>query len=198
MKIAVLKEGKQVATFTNIVERDGVIGRIMKKGAGKKEVKYHANIGGDFDEEEIYERYDEYFDTFLMCGEKLNAAGYTNKDVNDTPLEDRFTKFGEYALQMGENPGGVEVINLSEKEEQEFLENKKATFSVHQCWETGIKFYQLIGKYHLPKEVFSSLGLRYHSEQQEDMEEGNWKGWYNNSKKEIIEGLSKHGWTSNL
>lgn len=99
------------------------------------------------------------------------------------------SKYLKYCLKMGENEGGIFI----KTKEELISEDKEVSFIRHDCWETGIIYYQLEGRY--GKEIFDAMRphLQYHA--QEFEEEGNWVGWYTCDRKKVALALQKLGWT---
>lgn len=76
---------------------------------------------------------------------------------------------------------------------EEFWRKKEVVFKPHDCWETGITWYQLVGRY--PDNIFNILKpfLRYHTREEE--EEGEWIGWaLMHSFDEVNEALQNTEW----
>lgn len=196
----ITRDGQQPRDLPNCVTLPGgYLAKVEKQGRGKKTERGGLNA---FGEGETWEEWESYEDVIVPIFDRglLESAGLyetLSKRKSPTIRECQEKGWMQYVLRIGRY-NGVEVVNRTEQREQDFLAAKKVTFQSHYCWETGITWYQLIGRY--PTEVFSAIRpyLMYHAEQYE--EEGNWKGWavgHHATMPDVVAAIEKVGWTSN-
>lgn len=79
------------------------------------------------------------------------------------------------------------------------VEPYEVDFRTHNCWETGINYYELRTK-DVPKGLFQRLqreaSLFNHVEQIE--EEGNWRGWCSTNREAIEQVCADYGWLARI
>jgi hypothetical protein len=179
----------------NAINFKGYLSSIRKVGVGEAHECGAINAYG---EGESWEEYDKYVDVNIpfFNSEKLKSLNLLDKAkkvlTTKTTIEEVIeTEFEPALLKWGENEFGYKVVDSEEEKRREVIEKKEVIFTSHHCWETGLIYYQLIGRY--PEDVFKAMKLEYHNEQFE--EEGEWKGWYTMSLEEVNERLKKIGWT---
>lgn len=156
------------------------------RGDEKRVIPYNAIYGANYLVRDVFQ---PYFNRNLAETDGVinELKELTAKKKDDIRILD--TKYLKYCLKLGENEGGIVV----KTEDEMKLENKRVSFIRHDCWETGIIYYQIDGRY--PEEVFAAMRphLQYHSQQFE--EEGNWVGWYARDLNALRAALEKTGWT---
>lgn len=187
------RPGQPAKFIPNALIYKGYLVMIRPVGRGKSWEK-----GGMFDGEgDTWTEWERYEDVMqpLFDGAKVTEELKVRLKSLES-IHDVFTAgMEQYLLKFGTH-GGYIISNQQEEEMQQIASEKEVSFRVHNCWETGINWYQLIGRY--PADVFSEMkaaGLFYHAEQEEDGEEGNWKGWcVTHNLKEIHESLARIGW----
>ena len=120
------------------------------------------------------------------------------KDLGEVDIREIFnTKFEPALIKKGENEGGVVVLTEEESRRIESHADERIVFlERHNCWETGLNYYQILGNY--PKDVFATMKplLQYHNEEFE--EEGDWKGWYTHDTDGLNDALKKIGYKTNF
>jgi len=186
------RAGKPPKTVRNCFVEKGKIGRYFEVGVG--EPKTIGGIDGHTGEgwtEEVYDRHETKRQP-LFNRDLIQELGLKDKDTVGLTFGEAVAdeRISQAMLVMGENKGGLLCEDYEELKRREVEEKKEVLFNPHNCWETGLNWYQLVTR--VPKEVFSAMGLRYHSEQEE--EEGEWRGWYTMDYKEVSGKLEAIGW----
>lgn len=189
---------EQIKYIPNCLNHKGYLVSIVQQGIGKS-WEEGGMIEGEGDSWTVYEKYEDvmkpYFD-----GELCKKEGVSEK-IKQSDAASSFEKaielgYEKYLLKFG-NTDEYEIWNSDERNYEKFLAEKKVLFATHDCWETGIRWFQLLTiKGNYPAEVFNAMRpyLTYHSEQEE--EEGEWKGWATTHNTIDIENaLAKIGWT---
>lgn len=175
-----VRPGRQPKHIPNCIIHKGYVVSVRSVGKGKSWEE-----GGLFDGEgdswTVHERYEDvmipYFD-----GQALQRDGLLEeaKKVASSVEEVFAAGMEKYLLQFGEQDGYT-VFDYEAEKERELHSSKTVSFIAHNDWETGLNYYQLdtfSGKY--PEAVFVAMkkaGLYWHGKQEEDSEEGNWRGW---------------------
>lgn len=170
----------------------GVLARITRTNQQPKYIPETVNENGYF----VTARYEgevlvPYFNSKKL--EELNLIDEA-KALKNPELKNLIgTKFEIALLKWGMNEYNVFVQSDDEYRTSIVNENKTVEFQVHHCWETGLNYYQLSGRY--PAEVFAIIKpvLQYHDEQME--EEGEWKGWFTFNIDAVNSRLQKIGWS---
>jgi hypothetical protein len=189
---------EQTKFIPNALNHKGFLVSIVSEGRGKSWEE-----GGMFDGEgdswTVYERYEDvmrpYFDGVLT-----KKDGVEN-NIRNSEAHKSFEKaielgYEKYLLRF-DNTDTYEIWNSDQRRQEKFEADKWVYFIRHDCWETGIPWFQLStysGRY--PTHVFAAMKpyLRYHSEQEE--EEGDWKGWATtHNLNDVQEALQKIGWS---
>lgn len=142
--------------------------------------------------------YKPYFNRVLVTPIMQEAVSFCDSIKGKAVELSVFDRWLPYMFSLGDNEGAYKVSNADEDRKIAFLNAKKVSFIPHECWETGLIWYQLSNAGRYPRDVFEAIKpyLHFHSEQEE--EEGNWKGWcfYGSDKlKAIEESLAKVGWS---
>jgi hypothetical protein len=187
----------------NCVNHEGFMFQLAKKGYGKKTVTAYQTADGDYDECEEFETYKDFYKPFfnqsaIPSSELDGLKAFVEKNTPDG-RNLIGTKYEAWIIRWGANEGDLYVEDNDVARNEELVKNKIVYFRVHNCWETGINWFQLfthLGNY--PRDVFAAMKpfLTYHSEQEE--EEGNWKGWCTTHNLIDIEtALNKIGWKIN-
>lgn len=184
--------GKPAKFIPNACDYKGFLVKAYKKGTGKsEEIGFMSD--GEGDSYTKYERYDDkflpYFDTDKMTPDELA----TIKKAEYRDVEDVIKAGLQHTLILFAGTESYTVIDADVAKTNKIIEDKIVYFDMHHCWETGLYYYELRGKY--PTEVFATMKpeLSYHSEEFE--EEGNWKGWYTHNLEKIEEKLKPISWT---
>lgn len=95
------------------------------------------------------------------------------------------TEYEKCLITVGENEDGSTM---------KVVANNEVAFRIHNCWETGLNYYELRGRYE--KDVFDVMRphLAWHGCEQE--EEGDWRGWYTLNIDRINKALETIGKTT--
>lgn len=178
---------------------NGIIVQVIEIGVGEAIEKGGMNAYGEgetWEEYSSYEtRYRPYFNANKLTrdNKKEEVVSY-NDSLKSAYKVEQLQKYKEYCLFLGDNGDGYFVEDTEIAKQEKIAAEKKVSFQSHLCWETGITWYQLIGRY--PEDVFNKMRpfLAYHNEQEE--EEGDWKGWATTHHTlDIEEALKSIGWT---
>jgi len=179
----------------------GILVQVIEVGLGDPIEKGGFNSYGEGETWEEYNSYETRYrplynaNRLTRDNKKEEVLRYNDSFKSAFKLE-QLEMYKEYCLVLGDNGDGYFVQDAEKAKQEQVVAKKEVSFRVHNCWETGIDWYQLIGRY--PENVFAVMRpfLVYHSEEVE--EEGNWKGWATtHNTLDSEEALLKIGWTIN-
>lgn len=174
---------------------NGYLVVITQQGRGRSWEEGGMTADGDGDTWTVWQRYEEVmaprFDAVRVGAMRSEVEKLkTVPDVIAAGME-------QYLLRFGEQEGYT-ITNYDQEKAQEIEDKKIVEFHSHPCWETGLTWRQLAGRY--PEHVFNAMRphLYYHNEQEE--EEGDWKGWAISPEnpERLQAALAKIGWKTNF
>lgn len=187
------RDGEQPRWLPNMINHKGYLVQVKEVGRGKATEKGVMTSDGDGDCWTEYERYETilrpFWDKNLMTPAETAIA--RTIETFAQAVEKGYEK---YLLRI-EGGADYTIVDADEAKAKKVEDDKIVYFETHPCWETGIVWYELRGRY--PEHVFNAMRsiLTYHSQQEE--EEGDWKGWcVPGSLAYIKEALSEIGWTA--
>lgn len=188
----VTRPGQAPKFIPGVINFQGCLVREIKKGVGESHI-----VGGMFDGEgDCWEEYDnhiQFYQPFFnpdIVSKKFDRNDFKKKYADLDIREILGTSAEEFLIKWGANEGGVLVEDANALKAAEVEKEKEVVFVPQICWETGLIYYALFGRY--PEEVFKQMGLQFHKEQIE--EEGEWKGWYTMNLTAVNFELNKIGW----
>lgn len=170
------------------IKSNGVVARIIRPEQNHKFISNAINHNGYLATEKYGgDLFLAYFNIEKVKELGLETEARALKEADVRSLVG--TKFEPALIKWGDNGNGLIV----QTEDEYRIEKKQVFFEHHHCWELGLNYQQLLGKY--PTEVWNLIKplLAYHSEELE--EEGDWIGWYTTNLEEVNNVLQKIGWS---
>ena len=191
------RTGQQSKYLPNMTDYQGYLVQVCTRGVGTPVEKGGMNAYGEGETWEEYPQYEDYLKPFFdnsSIPDKTTRQFIEDNYARKTVQEVIAAGMEKYLLKAA---GGADytIENEDELRQKQVDEARLVHFQVHNCWETGLNWYQLSGRY--PENVFNTMKPFLHYHDKEEEEEGNWKGWClvgEKSKENIAKALRAIDW----